>query len=164
MRRAMTMLMLPLAFLLASCGPYQMKGRVVEGDISFIAIVDADDVRFQNQPVEGVLLRARVDPGRVSGKTVAQETSDADGNFSLPVDEFGAGVVDMDVEVLARRSGYKSAESVFNLPRDGKRVLIMMAPGRDPPGWGYDRETVEDTLRRYDTGAESIEDEVRRYR
>lgn len=141
--------MLALPFL-AACGPYKMHGRVVEGDVSYIAVVDEADPRLNGVGLEGVLLRAQLDPGTLSTKTVSQETSDAAGNFSLPVDEWGAGMLDMESAVLARRRGFKSAEGTFKLPSSGRRVLIVLAPGQDPPGWLDEHETVDETMRRFE--------------
>jgi hypothetical protein len=141
--------MIPLA-LLAACGPYKMHGRVVEGDVSYIAVVDKEDPRLKGVGLEGVLLRAQIQPGTLGAKTVSQETSDMAGNFSLPVDEWGAGLIDMESGVLARRRGFKSAEGTFRLPSSGRRVLIVLAPGQDPPGWMDERESVDETLRRFE--------------
>lgn len=136
--------------LLAACGPYKMQGRVVEGDVSYIAVVDKDDPRLKGIGLEGVLLRAQIEPGTLSAKTVAQETSDMKGEFALPVDEWGAGLIDMEGAVLARRRGFKSAEGTFKLPSSSRRVLVVLAPGQDPPGWMDERESLQETLRRFE--------------
>lgn len=137
------------SLLLAACSPHMISGRVVRGDVSYVSVVDKDDPRLSEPGLPGVLLKLELDPGRLSGKSLSQETSGSDGEFNLPVDEPGAGLIDMEVGLLARRKGFQSAEGVFKVPKGSKRVLIVMSPGVDPPGYLEDRENVEETLRRY---------------
>jgi hypothetical protein len=135
--------------LLTACSPHTISGRVVRGDVSYVSVVDKDDPRLSEPGLPGVLLRLDLDPGRLSSKSLAQETSGTDGEFTLPVDEPGAGLIDLEVGLLARRKGFQSAEGVFKVPKGSKRVLIVMSPGVDPPGYLEERESVDETLRRY---------------
>ena len=165
MRRLLLLFLFLILLALPCCGPYKVQGRVVQGDISYIAVVDKDDPRLAGEPVDGVLLRLDLKPERVDRLNVAQETSTLEGDFRLPVDEWGAGLIHMDAIVLARRFGYSSAEGVFRLPGSDKRLLIVLAPGEDPPGYLESRDSVTDTLRRYGAdSADDIEAEVNRYR
>lgn len=136
--------------ILSACGPYQMHGRVIEGDSSYITVVDKDDHRLESTlGMSGVLLKLQIDPGRINRRMLAQETSDTDGRFSLPVDEFGAGVLQLECGVLARKRGFKSAEGVFPLPDKDQRVLIVMTPGRDPAGAFEDEPSVQEQVERF---------------
>ncbi|MBL8746727.1 MAG: hypothetical protein JNK58_10275 [Phycisphaerae bacterium] len=129
-----------MALLTTACGPHTMRGRVVVGESSYITVVDQDDHRLhENNGVAGALLKLQLDPGRINRRVIAEETSDDDGTFTLPVDEFGAGVLELECGLLARRRGFKSAEGVFMLPSKGKSILIVMTPGRDAAG-AYDEE------------------------
>lgn len=135
---------------LTACGPHRMYGRVVEGDSSYITVVDEDDHRFESdQGMSGVLLKLQIDPGRINRRVIAEETCADDGTFSLPVDEFGAGILELECGLLARRRGFKSAEGVFPLPGKNKRILIVMAPGRDPPGAYEEEPTAKEQFERF---------------
>jgi hypothetical protein len=139
-----------LSMALASCGPHTIHGRVIEGDASFITLVDKDDHRLDaKEGVSDVLLKLQLEPGRINRRQIAQETSDRDGYFRLPVDEFGAGVIELEGGLLARRRGYRSAEGVFPIPGGSQRILVVLAPGRDPPGAFEDEPSVEEQVERF---------------
>jgi len=127
---------------------YKLHGRVIQGDTSYIAVVDKSDPRLNEHGIEGVRLHVQLDPGKLNRKTVCREVSSTDGAFTLPVDEIGAGFLEYDVGVFARRSGFSPAEGSFRLPPGNKRVIIVMTRGED-----YDQgETLEEDwsdLRKY---------------
>lgn len=144
------LVLLSVLSLLPACGPHKMYGRVVVGDSSYVTVVDKDDHRLhEDNGVSGVLLKLQLDPGRINRRTMAEETSDEEGEFALPVDEFGAGLLEQECGVLARRRGFKSAEGVFMLPGDGKRILIVLTPGRDAPGAFEEEPTVQEQVERF---------------
>jgi hypothetical protein len=127
-----------------------MYGRVVQGDTSYITVVDKDDHRLEEENgVSGVLLKLQLDPGRINRRTMAEQTSGSDGLFSLPVDEFGAGVLEQECGLLARRRGFKSAEGVFMMPGGSKQILIVLEPGRDAPGAFEEEPSAEEQIERY---------------
>lgn len=134
---------------LGACGPYTIKGRVVHGDTSYVSIVEPGDARLEGTPVAGAQIRLRMDPGKLNRKTVAQEVSDGNGEFSLPVDEFGAGILEYDLGLTARRKGYVSAEGFFRLPPGSRRVLVVLAPGTDPAGYTEEPESLSDEADRW---------------
>lgn len=141
-----------LSAMLPSCGPYTIRGRVIEGDASYVAVVDKDDHRLdvpRESGVAGALLRLQLDPGRINRRKIAEETSGQDGAFSLPIDEFGAGVLQLEGGLLVRRTGFKAAEGVFTIPDDKKRILVILAPGRDAPGAFEDEPTVEEQMEQF---------------
>lgn len=144
-----------LALVLGGCSPHTLRGRVIQGDVSYISFVDGSDPRLLEEArditgVPGVTLTLTLDPGRISRDRVAVLASGPDGEFELPVDRFGAGLIQMEMGLTARRSGFQSAETVFTLPlRGGSRLLVVLAPGRDPPGAYEEPWSAEEDLRRF---------------
>lgn len=128
-----TLLAVALALPLAGCSGYTLTGRVVEGDASWVAVVSPDDPALTDaRGVGGVRLHLQLDPGRLSRETLAETTSAPDGSFTLEVDRFGAGLLEYDVGLFARRAGYAPTDGLaFRLPPDSKALLVMMSPGAD---------------------------------
>ncbi|MCA9294123.1 MAG: hypothetical protein KDA20_09945 [Phycisphaerales bacterium] len=117
---------------MGGCSGYHLQGRVVSGDVSYIAVVDPDDPRLQDGAgLPGVSLHLQSDPGRLNRKTAGRAVSGAAGEVNVPVDLTGAGLLEYDVGLFARRSGYDPATGFFSLPSSRKRVLIVMAKGKD---------------------------------
>ena len=116
---------------LTGCGGYQLRGKVIEGTFSGIEIVSKDDPRLGEPGVGGVSLHLQNDPNRLNRETIVRGSSGPDGSFELPVDLTGAGLLEYDVGLFARRKGLAPAQSAFRLPSSGRRVLITMAPGED---------------------------------
>lgn len=141
---------LPVFSLLPACGPHTIQGRVVQGDTSYITVVDNDDPRFESETgITGALLKLQLEPGRINRRVVAEQTSGANGEFSLPVDEFGAGVLEVECGLLARRRGFKSAEGVFMMPGGSKQILVVLQPGRDAPGDFEEEPSAQEQIERY---------------
>lgn len=135
---------------LGACSPYMLSGRVIEGEASYATLVAPDDPRLQSPGITGASLRLTRDPGRLKRDVVTERVSGAQGEFELPVDRVGAGLLEMDMGVLARMTGYSSAEGFFGLPGAGKsRLLIVLAPGDDPVGVRDDQWSADDDLRRF---------------
>jgi len=122
--------LLLICALFIGCGPgYELRGKVIRGDISFIALVDSDDPRLGEPGVAGVELRLQSDPNKLSRETLGETISEGDGSFSIGVDRIGAGLFMYDVGLSADRRGFEHATSQFNLPPSGKRVLVILRPG-----------------------------------
>ena len=113
------------------CEGYALRGRVVQGEVSYVAVVDRDDPRLEGVGLPGVQLHVQSDPGRLNRKTVARGVSGAAGEIKLPVDLAGAGLLQYDVGVFARRSDYSPASGFFRLPSSRKRVLVVLGAGDD---------------------------------
>lgn len=142
--------LLSLATALCGCTPYMLRGHVIEGETSHALLVDSDDPRLLTEGVSGVSLRLTMDPGKLNRDVVADQISGPDGQFELPVDRAGAGLIDMDMSILARKSGYTSSEGFFKLPRAGKAwLLVIVAKGADIPGAFDEPVNAEDEVRRY---------------
>lgn len=116
----------------AGCAGYKLEGKVVRGDISYAAIVDAKDPRFEESGgVPGVMISLETDPDRLSREYVGDAVTDADGNFSISVRRPGAGILMYDVGLEARRKGYEGVRQTFRLPPNSKKVLITLRAGAD---------------------------------
>jgi hypothetical protein len=128
-----TLRLLALVVIAAMCGAcsYSLKGRVIEGEASYVAVVDETDPRLNDRGLSGVRLHLQMDPGKLSRETLHRDVSSGEGTFELPVDEIGAGFMDYDVGLFARRAGYTPAEGSFRLPPKSKRILIVLARGQD---------------------------------
>ena len=118
------------ALVLGGCGSYELKGRVVRGDVSWAGVVDKDDPRLQEAGVAGVQISLVTDPMKINRERVSGSLSDNAGDFALPVDEPGAGFLIYDVGAYASKPGYLDAEGFFRLPSKDKRLLIVMHPGQ----------------------------------
>ena len=145
LQRACVALCAAALFLVTTgCSSYKLKGRVVEGQVSYIAIVDASDQRLNGHGIPGVMLELMTDPDRINRKRVGQAVSDGDGYFELPVDEIGAGFLEYDVGLTARREGLAGTQLSFRLPPERRRVLVVLRRGGGP----QDRE-MEDLMEEY---------------
>jgi len=122
-------------FTTAGCASYTLKGKVIAGDISYIAVVDANDDRLAGPGLAGVSVTMETDPGKLNHDQVGDTVSGSNGDFSIPVQKLGAGILIYDVGVEARRKGYEGVSQMFRLPPSSRRVLIMLRVGADalPP-------------------------------
>jgi len=134
------------AIVVSGCSPYALKGRVIAGDISYITIVERDDPRLSEAGIPGVRLAIMSDPLKPNRKSISNNLSDQSGNIELRVDEIGAGFLEYEVALFANREGFKRSEGFFNLPPSGKRVLVVMCPGRDTGPSEFMQEESMDTL------------------
>ena len=123
--------LLVCSWLMASCAGYSLRGKVIEGDVSFASIVGADDGRLTGPGVPGVKVSLETDPGRIQREFVGEAVTDADGDFAIRVRRPGAGFLIYDVGLDAHRDGYEGVRQIFRLPGSSKRVLIVLNPGRD---------------------------------
>ncbi|MFG0275600.1 MAG: carboxypeptidase-like regulatory domain-containing protein [Phycisphaerales bacterium] len=135
-----------VAFTLTGCNSYVLQGRVIAGDISYVAVVDGDDPRLDAPGIPGASLRLETDPSRISREVVGETTSGADGTFRIPFKKVGGGVLMYDVGVTVRRDGYQPATLQFRLPPGAKRLLVMMSPGPDRMG----DPDADDPLKQYE--------------
>lgn len=146
--RSGSLVLVGLCMLLGACQPYTLRGRVVQGDISYIAIVSRDDPRLSGTGIAGVQLDVTIDPGRLNRTRLHGTISGANGEVSIAIKKPGAGLLKYEASLLARRQGFLSAESVFDLPKKARRVLIVLSPGTDPFGAEPNR-SIEDDLKQF---------------
>jgi len=139
------------AVVLGGCSSPSIKGRVVAGEGSYIIVVTSSDPRLSGPGVEGVAgasVAVVMDPSRLNRKVIASGVSGPNGEFELPIDEFGAGFLEIDVAVTARKKDHSPAESYFRLPGSSRRLLIVLGPGQDRPT-GLEREDLTKDVDRF---------------
>jgi len=93
-----------------------------------------------------VSLRVWLDPERLSPKQIGEGSTDAQGRFALALDQPGAGLLMLDIELEASRSGYITARDRMVLPGGGDRVIVTLKRGEDQPRFEADN-VLEETLR-----------------
>ena len=116
---------------LAGCSKYALRGKVVDGPVSSIMVVDQHDPRLQQPGLNGASVEVIVDPASLGRKRLPVVTSEDDGTFAAPVGEPGAGFLQYDIRVLSQMKGRQTAERELPLPGSDKRLLIVLSPGRD---------------------------------
>jgi len=143
--RTLALIALALATTLAGCADYRLRGRVVAGDASYITVVSADDPALaEGRGLPGATVTITTDPERISREQAGTGVSGPDGAFAVEFTEPGGGLLLYDVGVRVTRAGYAPAELFLELPKGSKRLLVVLAPGREQPG---SRE--EDPLEQY---------------
>lgn len=143
-----------------ACGPYTLKGRVVRGEFSTIELVEPDDPRLEGKPLGGATVTIVRDAGRLNRAEVGSSSSDAEGDFALAVDAFGAGVTDETWLITASRSGHIGTDTTLRLPMSagGTRLLITLARGSN----ASDRQGDASSPSAWDARTGTLRDEVLR--
>ena len=120
---------------LSGCSSYVLHGKVIAGPISHMAFVGADDNRLDEAGIDGVWVTLRRDPGRLSTRLVTSAITDLDGNFSLAVDELGAGWMEEEWLVVARKPGLQNAtwQQRLTMKHPKLQLLVTMTPGYSEP-------------------------------
>lgn len=128
------------------CSSYAMRGRVIEGHRAAVEIVSRDDPRLtmQEPGLADASVWVTLDPEKLNARAIGSGVSDATGNFAIPVDVAGAGVLLHEVRVAATRPKFLDASDQFVLPGSRQRVLITMASGT--PNRVDERPLLERTL------------------
>lgn len=147
---ATALMLMVVGVVLAGCESYAMRGHVIRGEVSYVEIVSADDARLDLPGLAGARVGAHLDPSRLNRKFLGETISDSNGDFSLSIDEFGAGWLEYDISVVGYRNGYMGVEQFFRMPAKEKRLLVILAPGTDPePPSFRERESLFDEADRY---------------
>lgn len=146
-----------LGWILSGCAGYEVRGRVVSGSFGgLVAVVDEGDPRLRAEGVGNARITIVRDPGRLNARQVATGVSEADGDFVIPLAEFGAGWLDEEWRVQAVRSRIGLAEGLVRMPRPGAgEVLLIELREADP--------SEIDDLQRRGGGREDLYDEVERW-
>ncbi len=76
-------------------------------------------------------LEATLDPTRMTEEELGEFTTERNGQFSIPVSVIGAGTFEYDLQLVCRSTGYLPIMENLKLPRSSKRLLVVMAPGKD---------------------------------
>lgn len=117
--------------MLTGCAGYQLRGKVIDGPTPAVLVVPDNDPRLKNNGLMGATVRVTVDPQQMRPKQLTPAITDESGAFAIPIEEFGAGALEYEVEVLARLSEFRATHSLLPMPGSNKRLLIIMSPGRD---------------------------------
>lgn len=120
---------------LVGCGSgYAIEGRVVRGSIAMIEVVDDDDPRMTDPDPSGggATIEGLLEPDTPTEReALGKHTSNGQGYFSIPVNAMGAGFLEYEARLIARRPGHQGAMQTIDLPRRGQAVLITLPAGRD---------------------------------
>ena len=117
--------------LLVGCTGYTLQGRVLSGPVTAVRVVDADDPRLEDPGLAGAVIDLTLDPGSLARISVPPSIAGSDGSFAIPIDQFGAGLLEYDVSIVVRCEGHESAAQVLRLPLAQKRMLVWLAAGPD---------------------------------
>ena len=127
--------LLACSVLLMGCGGgYMLRGKVVEGPIAQVQVVDAEDPRFveADRSAGGAVVWVVFEPNNgIDRERLGRFVTDGEGRFEIPIDAMGAGLLMYEVEVTARRAGHQGALGVVPLPGRGGRVLVTLPRGAD---------------------------------
>lgn len=130
---------LSVLVLLAGCGSPRLHGRVVEGPIGVVAVVESDDNRLDGPGVANVELELRA-TNATRSKSLAEGRSGADGGFALPVTA-GESVSDQ-LRLTAKADGYITTQGVTFIPGEGRELLVVLkrSDGQSPPAGTADAQ------------------------
>lgn len=156
--RARVLVALCLVVVLGGCAGYAARGRVVEGDFDFIAVVPENDPRLAGRGIGNARISFTRDPESLGREQVATGLSDPNGDFSVRLDAFGAGWMSEQWLVRAVRSRFGAAEGMLALPGagSGERLLIVMRRGS--------AREVEDVEEQWERADDDFMGEVDRWR
>lgn len=130
---------------LVGCSSYTIDGRVIRGPIPTIERVSSSDARLTetNATGAGASISAVLEPETPTERVdLGSHLADDQGYFSIPVDALGAGLLEYEIQVLARRKGNQHAVRTLAMPGPGERLLITLPLGEDnykAPGRFLDR-------------------------
>jgi len=117
-----------MALLIASCAPYRVRGRVVSGTDSFIAVVEPHDPRLSGRGLADVELDLTINPARLSQRPLRTRLTTPTGEFSIPIRKAGIRIMHDELSLFAHAPGFDPIEGIFTRPPKGKRVLVVLAP------------------------------------
>jgi hypothetical protein len=122
-------------FALQGCGGYKLQGKVLRGEESKVELVHVMDPRMKQTGLSNVEVLVRRDPKSMNPSLAGKDRTNASGDFSMGIDEFGAGWMEEQWQIRSGLHGYQNAEAVMKLPKKGgkTRLLITLAPGTAVP-------------------------------
>ena len=110
--------------LLAGCAPLTMRGKVIQGAVAYVALVDETDARLDGPGVAGVRVWARSATSLGEESRLGQTTSDENGRFTLPIKNSNA--LNEQITVSARADGFALSRAQVFAPRRDQRVLVIL--------------------------------------
>jgi hypothetical protein len=135
MSRISLIVVLFIPLTLCGCNAYVLQGKVVRGSVSDVQLVYAGDERLDGEPVNAAEVRITRDPTKPNRHLVGRSRTDAGGDFTLVMDEFGTGWMQEQWLVQGVAQGFINAETLMQLPgKNSKwRLLVTLAPGVSEP-------------------------------
>jgi hypothetical protein len=119
---------------LVGCGSYAIQGRVVRGSVASIEVVSKDDPRLNddNPTGGGAVVEGIFEPETPTEmQRLRPVVTNGQGFFALPVDAAGAGFLEYEATLIARREGHQGVMQTIDLPQSSRRVLITLPLGQD---------------------------------
>jgi len=131
-RVCVTTVLLTMLALASGCqSGYVLRGKVVAGPRSAVMVVPEDDPRLAGPGIDGATVELTMDPRSLGRKKLASSVAMGDGGFQIPINEFGAGVLEYELGAVVQQEGFQTAEGVFMLPPGGQQLLVILARGHD---------------------------------
>ena len=120
-----------LAAALTGCGPYTLRGLVVDGPDPGAWVVSPDDPRLESVGVPDASITLVLDPRSLGRKELGRFLSDSEGRIAIPVDVLGAGFLEEDFGLVVRRAGFQTLDETIRLPSGDNRLLVVLKRGPD---------------------------------
>ncbi len=120
----LALLSVALLFLGGCSWQAPMEGKVIEGNLSFVFVVDQNDERLKSDGLAGVELEALVDVGKGAGNVIAKGTSNRNGTFSMGFPD--QAPLMKPIQISATLPGYSPARESMNIPPSDKRLLVVL--------------------------------------
>ncbi|MBI1335952.1 MAG: hypothetical protein GC164_03210 [Phycisphaera sp.] len=129
---------------LAGCESYRLAGVVMGGDPSTVVVVGKGDGRLLAPGLGGATIEFTIDPTSMHPQKLATVIADDQGHFEVPVDVSGAGFLEYELGVLCRLPGYRTLWTTLDMPASGKRLVLVMKPGRD--SYSPQKNLIDETM------------------
>lgn len=131
---------------------YALHGRVIEGPAGAapsVTIVSSNEERLTmtDSSGAGATIELWIDEDSPKRQQMPSVVADGQGYFTMPVTVTGAGFLEYEARLIARRSGHQSADATFALPGGGGQVLVILPRGADRSRVGPTSDPLEDALR-----------------
>jgi len=109
-----------------SAATNSLRGKVIEGNLSFVCLVSQSDERLKAQGIEGATVEARA--SNSTGTLFSSVKSDQKGDFKLKFGDQQA-VLLKPIEFSGAKDGYAQGHEVLNLPPSDRVLLVVLKPG-----------------------------------
>lgn len=116
---------------LSGCTDYKVEGYAVQSDTPGIYVTATATPDDPSRALAEVRIEVIRDPQSLGRESVGQTVTDGQGRFTLPLDYAGAGFLEEDVLIIARRRGYEPTRQIIPMPAESAILRIEMSPGVD---------------------------------
>jgi len=115
---------------LTGCG-HSIMGKVIKGDANKVELVYQSDPRLRTTGINNVEVTLRRDPNSANKQLAGRKRTEATGDFSMRIDNFGAGWMNEQWLLQTYITGFRSTNELIKLPPNDRRwrLLITVAPG-----------------------------------